>query len=435
VFLGRPKLIPMSATYKPIMMITLLLAAAIPGCLFEEDLSFPKCSDKDDCITIAFESKEEYRNTEESPQKLADKIEEILKAQGSDTEVEIYPVSGPSATIEALRFGHADIGFLDGGAAWLSWQNYGLEVLGAEQKADGRAYYNAVAWVHIDSDMAKADLDNDSSTDPYALMQGKTSCHTSALGSSGMLLPMGYLISNGYVEVQGDPDEIDSLTDTVRTHFSENSSIPNSGTKYYKYIGSLRCLAEHEGGTSNDYISFAKDPTVPDYCGDEPESWCFDGDFDSTEDFYPLGGYSDDGEIPGFGRAPSHPIMYNPDYFSSDDVAQLQMAFATMNMNADGVEVLDEVLSSPGITIINTTEHLGTYGDAIEDVPGISAYFESKAGKVSIKESVESTTYTTEIASAIVLIGLVGVIFYFKTKKQNPSTEEIVKTEIVENEE
>ena len=48
---------------------------------------------------------------------MADRLSELL---GMD--VEIYPVSGPGATIEALRFGHADLGFLDGGAAWLSWQ-------------------------------------------------------------------------------------------------------------------------------------------------------------------------------------------------------------------------------------------------------------------------------------------------------------------------
>ena len=128
---------------------------------------------------------------------------------------------------------------------------------------------------------------------------------------------MGYLIDNGYMDVVGDPDDISSLTDTVRGHFSEDSSIPNSGTKYYKYKGSLRCLAEHELGSATDYISFAKDPTVPDYCGEDPEDWCFEGDFTSTEDFYPL---------PTTGKAPSHPVMYNPDFFSEANVTALQLS-------------------------------------------------------------------------------------------------------------
>jgi len=346
-----------------ILMMIFFVSASVPGCLFSDDastVSFKKCDDPDNCLTIAFETKEEYKNTEENPQELADRLSELL-----DMDVEIYPVDGAGATIQALRFGKADIGFLDGGAAWLSWQSYDLQVLGAEQKQDGRPFYNAIAWVHKDSDMAQADMDDDPDTDPFALMEGKKSCHTSALGSSGMLLPMGWMIDRGYVEVVGDPDDIESLTDTVKNYFSEESSIPDSGTKYHKYIGSLRCLAE--GG--KDVISFAKDPTVPDYCGEDPEDWCFEGEFTSTEDFYAL---------PTFGKAPSHPIMYNPEYMSEDMMTAIQDAFTTMSSNDDDVEILQDVMSTPGITIINTEDHLGNYGSLIEDVPGIEAYFADK---------------------------------------------------------
>jgi len=195
-------------------------------------------------------------------------------------------------------------------------------------------FYKAIAWVHVDSDIAQADLDNDPDTDPFALMAGKVSCHTSALGSSGMLLPMGFMISNGYVDVVGDPDTIDSLTDTVRSHFSEDSSIPSSGTPYHKYIGSLRCLAEHSTGDATDYISFAKDPTVPDYCGETPEDWCFEGDFDSTADFHGVNYSANGGD--GFGRAPSHPVMFNPAYMDAANVAALQDALRTMSLGPNG---------------------------------------------------------------------------------------------------
>lgn len=358
-------------------ILTVFVAASFAGCL-SNTVSFPKCDDKDNCLTIAFEAKEEYSNTEENPQEFADRLSDLI---GMD--VEIYPVTGAAGMIEALRFGHADIGFLDGGAAWLSWQTAGLQVMAAEQKADGRAYYNAIAWVHKDSDMAQADMDDDPDTDPYALMAGKTSCHTSALGSSGMLLPMGFMITNEYIQVVGDPDEIDSLTDTVRNHFSEDSSIPNSGTKYHKYQGSLRCLAEHEGGTANDYISFAKDPTVPDYCGEDPQDWCFEGGFESTADFHGIN-YTGTENGEGFGRAPSHPVMYNPEYLSAEQVTLLTDAFALMSKQvADGgsqsdLDILDAVFNTPGFTIIGTEDHLGTYGNHIENVPGIQAYFADK---------------------------------------------------------
>ena len=345
---------------KTVFVAIFMATTCLPGCIFSSPVEFDKCDDPDNCLTIAFEAKEEYSNTEENPQQFADRLAELL-----GKEVEIYPVSSPAATVEAIRFGHADIGFLDGGAAWLSWQNYDLQVLAAEQKADSRPFYNAIAWVHKDSDMAQAAMDDDNTTDPFDLMAGKTSCHTSALGSSGMLLPMGYLITNGYIEVVGDPDDISSLTDTVTGHFSEDSSIPDSGTLYHKYKGSLRCLAE--GGM--DYISYAKDPTVPDYCGEDPYDWCFEGEFASTEDFYPL---------PSFGKAPSHPVMYNPDFMDAENVTALQNALEIMN--TEDTDILDNVFSTPGFTIINTEDHLGTYGGLIEGVPGIQAYFSDKYG-------------------------------------------------------
>ena len=89
---------------------------------------------------------------------------------------------------------------MDGAAAWVGWQQYGLDVLAADQKSDGRTYYEAHAWVKSDSEMAAAFQDDDPSTDPFTLLESKTSCHTGWLKSAGMLLPMGYLISNGYTE-------------------------------------------------------------------------------------------------------------------------------------------------------------------------------------------------------------------------------------------
>ena len=69
-------------------------------------------------------------------------------------------------------------------------------------------HYNASAWVLNGSDIAEAHLDGNESTDPFALLEGKTSCHTGWLKSAGMLMPMGYLIKNGYVTPVGDSSDI-----------------------------------------------------------------------------------------------------------------------------------------------------------------------------------------------------------------------------------
>jgi len=38
------------------------------------------------------------------------------------------------------------------------------------------------------------------------------------------------------------------------------------------------------------------------------------------------------------------------------------------------------VLNTPGISQVNTEEHLGSYSEAISSIPGIAAYFEEKYG-------------------------------------------------------
>ena len=79
--------------------------------------------------------------------------------------------------IQALRYGNADIAFLEGGPAWIGWQEYDLSVLAVETTTSaGATHYNASAWVLNGSDIAEAHLDGDDSTDPFTLLEGKTSC-------------------------------------------------------------------------------------------------------------------------------------------------------------------------------------------------------------------------------------------------------------------
>ena len=177
-----------------------------------------------------------------------------------------------------------------------AWKEYGLAAMAANQKSDERTYYSAHAWVRADSEIAAAHLDDDPSTDPFALLEGKTSCHTGWLKSAGMLMPMGYLIGNGYADVVGSPDDIDSLRETILSFFNENASIPEFGTPYYGYSGAVKCLSEGYGD-----VAFAKDSTVDSYCGSdnlsENEAWCL-----ARNQYIAL---------PAFGQAPSHPVMCN----------------------------------------------------------------------------------------------------------------------------
>ena len=360
-------------TKKPILLALLIVLGSIAGCIGNDEDETEL-----ETLTIAFEVKDDYTNVDENPQKFADYLAEEL-----NMNVELYPIDSEGAILESLRFGNADIAFMDGAAAWVGWQQYGLDALAADQKSDGRTYYNAHAVVLKDSEMAVAHLDGDDSTDPFALLAGKTSCHTGWLKSAGMLLPMGFLIGNGYANVIGEPNDIESLRSTVLNFFSEDSSIPDSGTPYYSYSGAVKCLTEGAGD-----VAFAKDSTISSYCGNtdasENEDWCL------PEDDYVL--------LPSYGAAPSHPVMYNPELLDSALIAAIQDALVGMKDSEEGQSVLANVLNTPSIVKTTAQEHLSSYGNLVKDLPGIQSYFGDKFG---ISDTVSPTVSNIRIAFEI----------------------------------
>ena len=363
----------LTTTKKPILLALLIVLGSIAGCLGNDEEKTEL-----ETLTVAFEVKDDYTNVDENPQKFADYLAKEL-----NMNVELYPIDSEGAILEALRFGNADIAFMDGAAAWVGWQQYGLDALAADQKSDGRTFYNAHAVVLKDSEMAAAYLDDDDSTDPFALLAGKTSCHTGWLKSAGMLLPMGFLIGNGYANVIGDPNDIESLRSTVLNFFSEDSSIPDSGTPYYSYSGAVKCLTEGAGD-----VAFAKDSTISSYCGNtdasENEDWCL------PEDDYVL--------LPSYGAAPSHPVMYNPELLDAELIASVQDALVGMKDSEEGQSVLTNVLNTPSIVKTTAQEHLSSYGNLVKDLPGIQSYFGDKYG---ISDTVTPTVSNIRIAFEI----------------------------------
>lgn len=341
----------------------LFLTTALAGCLDNNDEKDGKLGS----LIIAYEIQSDYDNIDENPQQLADYLTEKL-----NYDVSLYSVDSEGAMIEALRFGNADIGIMDGGAAWVGWQQYDLGALGADQKSDGRTYYNAHAWVRADSEMASAHLDDDPYTDPFALLSGKTSCHTGWLKSAGMLLPMGFLIGHGYANVVGDPNDVETIRNTIFEYFNENASIPDSGTPYYGYEGAIKCLSDGTGD-----VAFAKDNTVDSYCNNEVlqenSDWCL------SRDQYVA--------LPAFGKSPSHPVMYNPELMDSNLADLITEVLVEMSADSEASSILNNVLNTPGIVATNAEDHLSSYSSLISNIPGISAYYNDKFtinGTVSI---------------------------------------------------
>jgi hypothetical protein len=70
--------------------------------------------------------------------------------------------------------------------------------------------------------------------------------------------------------------------------------------------------------------------------------------------------------------------MFNPDFMDAETQKEVQDALVGMNDSTEGTEILENILGTPGITATDANTHLGSYGGLIEDIPGISNYFNSK---------------------------------------------------------
>ncbi len=245
------------------------MTTAFAGCLGDSAEEV----DDSNIIRLAYTVKDDYDNPDTNPQLMANYI-----AEHSGYEVEIYPISSSNAAIEAVRFGHADAAFLDGGAAFVGWKSHGLEAILADTKSDGSTYYTAAAWVL-----------NSSNITTLEQLEGNNSCHTGWLKSAGMLMPMGYMIGEGMVDVLGNPDDIESLRTTIEGHF-DVATIPEKGAQYYGYGGAFECMTAGVGD-----VAFAKTSSYEDHC--EGNEWCLDRDgYRMLE--------------PAFGQVPTHPVMW-----------------------------------------------------------------------------------------------------------------------------
>ena len=336
-----------------ILITSILIMTLVSGCIGNESEEGSLGT-----LVIAYEIKDNLDNIDSNPQLFAEYLSEKL-----NYDVSLFSVDSEGAMVEALRFGNADIALMDAGAAWVGWQQYGLEVLAADLNLDGRTYYNANAWVKSDSDVASAHLDDNPYTDPFSLLSGKTSCHTGWLKSVGMLLPMGYLIGLGYANIIGDPNDVETIRNTIHGFFDSNSSIPETGTPYYGYSGALKCLSEGKGD-----VAFLEENSVEILCNNDFSSlnqeWCLD-----IEEYVAL---------PAFGKSPSHPVMYNPNFLDSEITTKVTNVLVEMSSDSGASNILDNILNTPGFIATNTSEHLGSYSSLISNIPGISAYYEDK---------------------------------------------------------
>ena len=70
--------------------------------------------------------------------------------------------------------------------------------------------------------------------------------------------------------------------------------------------------------------------------------------------------------------------MYQPDTIDEATRNLIVSALIDLNNSEDGRSILQNILNTPGIVETTTEEHLDSYGNLIQHVPGIQAYLDEK---------------------------------------------------------
>ena len=282
-----------------------------------------------DTITIGFIPVE--KADELTPK--AQALEEFLENKiGVDIEI-VVPTSYETI-IEGMRFGHIDAAFMDTGPAWITHQRTGAEVVLAEL-VSGKVNYQATVWT----------LANNDSINSLEDTVGKRVAFTSITGSSGFVRPMGTLVTEGYINIEGD--DIVALESALANNFE-------SYTFTGGYKASLQLLLN-----GNVDVAFGSDIA--------PEKYL------ELEDQAKLR------SVTTIGPVPSHVFMVNVDMSESTRNALVD-ALIELNYDENNL-ILQNLYGAEALVPTTTTMHIGDFGTYIDALTGLDQLILDKYNK------------------------------------------------------
>jgi phosphonate transport system substrate-binding protein len=247
-------------------------------------------------------------------------------------EVRVVVPSTYEPLIEGFRFGHVHAAFLDGGPGWIAHKRAGAEVILAEVK-NGNTYYWAEAFVRADSPLKE-----------IGDAVGKRIAFTSRTGSSGFLMPIGSMIDAGFIKPRG-PELVD-LENALSASFASTSE-----TGGYKQA--LTALIENRAD-----VAF--------------------GAHDAPERFLDVADRGRVRTLHRFGRIPSHSILVSR---TMDPALRELLRAALLELNApENVQILRDLYGVDGLREANTEEHLGDFGRALGNLPGMERTLVARSG-------------------------------------------------------
>jgi len=293
-------------------------------------ISISSSNDLDvDSITIGFIPVEK---ADELTSK-AEELEKFLEAE-LGIDVELVVPTNYETIIEGMRFGHIDAAFMDTGPAWITHQRTGAEVVLAEV-VKGKVNYQATVWARADDNSIQSLKDT----------LGKKVAFTSITGSSGFVRPMGTLVTEGHIIIEGN--DIVALESALRNNFESHTFAGG-------YKAALNLLLNE-----NVDVAFGSDIAPQKYL--------------ELEDQQKLRA------VTQIGPVPSHVFMVSGDMSDSTKNA---LVHALIQLNYDeNNSILKNLYGAEALVPTTTTMHIGDFGKYIDALTGLDQQILDKYNK------------------------------------------------------
>ena len=266
----------------------------------------------------------------------AESLEKFLEEKMPGVDFKIVVPNNYETIIEGMKFGHIDAAFMDTGPAWIAHNRAGAEAVLAEV-VKGKVNYQATVWTKSDNDSINSLEDT----------LGKKVAFTSITGSSGFVRPMGTLVTQGHINVEGD--DIIALEAALADSF-ENYTFAGG------YKAALQLLL-------NDHVDVA-----------------FGSDIAPKKYLDPV----DQGKLKAvdtIGPVPSHVFMVSSEMSDGTKVA-LVSALVELNY-AENNQILRNLYGAEALLPTSTEMHIGDFGKFIDALVGLDQKILDKYNKSS----------------------------------------------------
>jgi len=253
----------------------------------------------------------------------AEKFEMFLEKR-LQTDVEIVVPTNYEIIIEGLTFGHIDAAFMDTGPGWIAHQRSGAEVVAAEV-VQGKVNYQATVWAKTDNDSINSLQDS----------IGKRVAFTSITGSSGFIRPMGILVTNGDITLNGD--DLVALEAALKDTFES-----------YTFAGGYKAALELLLNDNVD-VAFGSDIAPQKYLTPEQQKQLR--------------------IVEQIGPVPSHVFVVSADMSES---TKTLLVNAMLELNKDeNNQILKDIYGADALLPTTTTMHIGEFGNYIDALTGL----------------------------------------------------------------